>query len=283
MKTFLAVARREIQEKRFILWAALATAVMPFVVPALRGLHAENAREVRDMTALLLGLGLAAAIAAGMGSSMFAAELGSRKMGFYFSRPISSFAIWAGKIVAGLALVAAALILVLGPSAVSDRDLTFPREMPLGDAPLGAASIAGGLVGLLLFANFVSTMMRSRSWVGFADLIAALAAGIAIAVVATRLRRWQYMPPAWLVWIAPALVAAALLWASYRGLARGRTDIRAVHANLSAAFWTCAGVLVVYTPPRCSRHRHAACSEGALASLDPTVGCFSQDGREALK
>jgi hypothetical protein len=240
MKTFVAVARREIAEKKFILWAALATAVMPFVVPVLRGLGGDHARDVRDLTALILGVGLSAAIAAGVGSSIFAGELAGRKMGFYFGRPISTFVLWAGKLAAGLALVAATLLLVLGPTAVLDRDHIVPRDLPFGPW-----AVAGGLLGSLLLANFVSTMMRSRSLVAFADLIAALAVGIVVAIIATRLQRWGFIAPRWFEWTAALLVAGALLWSSYRGLARGRTDIRAVHTHLSTALWTAVSALVV--------------------------------------
>jgi ABC-type transport system involved in multi-copper enzyme maturation permease subunit len=155
MKTFLAVARREVIEKKFILWVALVAATQPFMVPIVRGLAGDRARDVRESTALILGLGMATAVAAGLGSSLFAGELAARRMGFYFSRPISSFTLWAGKLAAAGALMAFVLAVFLGPVALLEGNRSLAAEF--GVSPTAAVAL---LAWLFLVVHTVSLIAR---------------------------------------------------------------------------------------------------------------------------
>ncbi|HEV2063603.1 MAG TPA: hypothetical protein VGS00_03535, partial [Thermoanaerobaculia bacterium] len=89
MRGFLAVARREIEEKRFVFAAAAAASLIPFAIPLVRGLHGTAATEARDWTTailagtFLLGLGVV------LGGSVISRDLVDRRIGFYFSRPLS--------------------------------------------------------------------------------------------------------------------------------------------------------------------------------------------------
>jgi len=48
MRAFLAIARRELDEKRFVFAAAVAASLVPFLVSMSRGLHGPPAREAQS-------------------------------------------------------------------------------------------------------------------------------------------------------------------------------------------------------------------------------------------
>ena len=112
MRAFLAVARREIEEKYFVFGAALVVAFVPFAVPLVRSLHGQDARDMRNWLALIGAGTFGAAVAAALGATVLASDLAERRIGFYFSRPISGFSLWAGKLGAAcvIALASAGLI-----------------------------------------------------------------------------------------------------------------------------------------------------------------------------
>ena len=64
MTGLLAVARREIFERRHILTAAPAASLIPFAVPLFRGMSGGAARQLRGETAMFLGLAFPAGIVA---------------------------------------------------------------------------------------------------------------------------------------------------------------------------------------------------------------------------
>lgn len=232
MRAFAAVARREILEKRFVLAAALVAAVIPFAVPLVRGLGGETARETRNLTAVILAVGISTAVALGLGASVFAGELAAKRMGFFLSRPISIPALWGGKLAGALLLVAGCFALIVGPAALLDR-----KQIPAGEAAAELAMSAAGLVLIFLFANAVSTVVRSRSALAAADLVAAGVLSLVCASAVSRLSRGGFSAIPLLVVAAATLLAGAFLFASYRALAGGRTDLRAAHAAFSAALW----------------------------------------------
>jgi len=231
MKTSVAVARREIVEKRFIFWVALGIAAQPFLVPIVRGLAGQTAREVRDITAIFAGLGMGAAIAAGLGSSIFAGELAARRMGFYFSKPISSLSLWAGKVAGALLLtltafaVALPVMLVDGPSGIS-------RALPVDILVLGLL-----LVPLFLVTSAAATVIRSRSRLALVDLVASIVVSLIWVWVAGRFNREASIGVYTQLWVLAAIVVVAFGAASLRSVTRGRTDFAAVHATLSATLW----------------------------------------------
>ncbi|HXM75959.1 MAG TPA: hypothetical protein VN971_04225, partial [Thermoanaerobaculia bacterium] len=153
MRAFLAVARRELAEKRFVFFAAVVASLIPFAVPLVRHLGGASAREIRAFTALLLAGTVGAGLAVVLGATVLAAETATRRIGFYFSRPISALALWAGKISASLAIVLAAFVVVLGPTLLVNRSVAPLRDLlPLGAIGATFAVIAFFLL-LLLIAN----------------------------------------------------------------------------------------------------------------------------------
>ncbi len=246
MKTFLAVARREILEKRFVLAAAAVASAIPILIPIVRQLPAGAARETRDFAAFMLSMGLSAAIAAGLGASIFAGDLAAKRMGFFFSRPISSVELWAGKLAGAIFLIGASFGMILGLASLVDRGRAIPGELAIG-LPILSASILAVLFG----SNVLATIFRSRSGVAVVDLALSAAVTLLSVWTVSRLRAAGFEAPAPVWWAAGVVVGAALVLSSYRAVARGRTDIRIAHASLSAVLWgilgTAAAGFAVYS------------------------------------
>ncbi len=247
MKTFFAVARREMIEKKFVFAAAAVASLIPFAVPLVRSMSAASAREARGFAALLFATTVSNGIALALGASIFAGDLANRRSGFYFSRPISAAALWAGKLAAALAIALASVAIILIPTLLADRGLSPLRGIE-GGAAGAALALTGSLLFVLLAANAASLIVRSRSWIAVADLAALTATGLAAAAVTARLWRVMPDPPLFLrtVLLGSGLVVAAVFLAgSYRAVAAGRTDLYAAHRAFSATAWSLLGTAAV--------------------------------------
>lgn len=218
------VARRELDQRWAVLGAAAALGLIPVVASAFApGLRAH---------ARMLGVTeffVAQAIASFVGLGLVGDDLASGRMGWYFSRPLSGFAIWAGKL-GGAALLAIAATLVMALPALL---LAPAPEAPSFATPLGDA---GFVVCPLLFVG----------------------AGAVGGIVARSGTRWLYVDLACGLVLAPFMVWAgeqphrpgdvfgitvllvftlAFLAASAAGVIVGRADARRAHAAASLTMW----------------------------------------------
>ena len=85
MKALLAVAYREIQEKRFIFVAAAVASLLPFAVPVARGLHGTAAQDARDLLVSSLAIFLMIGLGVACGVSIWSSQVADRRVGFYFA------------------------------------------------------------------------------------------------------------------------------------------------------------------------------------------------------
>jgi hypothetical protein len=248
MRAFLAVARRELAEKRFVFFAAIVASLIPFAVPLVRHLGGGPAKEVRAFTALILAGTVGAALAVVLGATVLAAETATRRIGFYFSRPISALALWAGKISASLAIVLAAFAVVLGPTLLVNRSLAPLRDLlPVGAIGATVAVVAFFLL-LLLIADAAGVAIRSRSPLFAVDILALALVALLFWNALARLLRFTEVPAVSsrvAFFALGALGLLALLAATHRAVARGRTDVRAAHGALSATLWALLGFAAV--------------------------------------
>jgi len=219
-----AVARRELDQRRTLLAAAVALGLVPVVAGAFSPAVRASARTLG-----VVEFFVAQAIAAFVGLGLVGDDLASGRMGWYFSRPLSGFAIWAGKIGgAGILAVAATVVMTL-PALL----LAPPAAGPLLGTPLGDA---GFVVCPLLFlgAGAVGGIIaRGRSgW---------LAVDLACIVALAPLMVWageQPHAPGDLFGQGVLLVfTAAFLAASAAGVIVGRADARRAHAAASLTLW----------------------------------------------
>jgi hypothetical protein len=116
MSGLWAVLVREIRERRAIPLAALALGILPVIAGSIPALTRIGGTDVREDLAVVLGFAFPVAVALGLGVSVIGRDLAEGRLGFYFSRPISGFALWAGKMGATLILIGASALLVVLPA-----------------------------------------------------------------------------------------------------------------------------------------------------------------------
>src|ERR1039458_3522177 len=251
MRGTLAVAAREIAERKLLFLGALVAGLLPLgfpLLPVLRG----NSRDARSVAVLLLAATIAVAFPLVLGATILVGDIAQKRLGFYFSRPLPAASIWAGKLLGSLLisvgcafLAAAPVIFVEGESAFSSDTGGLGSRGPL------VLALPGVLV-LFLLAHVVASMARLRSaWIVL-DFILAVVFAIAIALSLRSLFLAGFWdldemkhPPETIAWWLTAPIIAALLAASYVQVADGRTDARRSHGALSATLWGLTSVLTL--------------------------------------
>ena len=242
MRGFLAVARREILEKRFVFAAAAAASLVPFAAPLVRGLHGRAAVEVRDWIAIILAAVFGAGLAVALGTTVVSSELADRRLGFYFSRPLTGFAIWAGKLGAACLIALAAAAIIYIPTLAADGGRVVLIDLPAG-AP---AAFALAIVAVVLLCHAAGIAIRGRSPLLGLDLIALVLLVLGAIFVLKRLER-EFAGEA-LEWAKAVLIVAPLAGLVVSGLlavTRGRTDGQAAHRTLSTTLWAILGASVL--------------------------------------
>jgi hypothetical protein len=242
MRGFLAVAAREIEQRRGVLLAAAVAALLPFLAPILPGVRGNDAAEVRLYTAAFLAFAFAAALSLVFGTTAIGGDLSQRRLGFYFSRPIGGAAIWSGKLAGAWLLIVVVTAIVIAPAGLFDSSV-WASEARSGLLATLAAAFAAAVLVLLALGNVVSLALRSRSgWVA-ADLAAlALWAGLLVTIGRSLLAAQAPVLLRNLAVAVGAACAAALLAAGGAQVSIGRVD--AVRGN-RARFATLWGLLFV--------------------------------------
>jgi len=247
MRAVGTVFRRELLEKRYLLLGAAAISILPFF-PRLLPFVSASPDEARVTTALAIagGFGVFTAIFAGV--SAFSTELSQRRLGFYLSAPIGAWELWAGKVLAAIALLAAVFSVVLLPTFLANPHSLVDALDELRVIPKLPIALA-----LLLAAAYIGVALRSRSLWIVVDFTAA--------AVFTWLFLWISRQPEFLVrdgkthtipYLAllagtGALVSVAL--ALLAGVAFGRADMKRWHAGSAMVLWSSlavtAGLLIL--------------------------------------
>jgi hypothetical protein len=252
MRGFVAVLEREVFDRRLLALVAFILGLVPLALPLMPGLlpGGFSAEDLRSGLAIGLTLLLTALLALFLGGSIIAGDLAERRLGFYFARPLSGGAIWAGKIAAALVLVLGCGILVLAPAALLgiDSNPFGIQAMGLGWAS-SAALWSVGLLGLILAAHAASVIVRSRSAWLLLDLVAL---GTVAGLYWSSSRR---LTLAGVGALAPwrgglvtdprqdiaagcfLVILLALALAGALQVVRGRTDLRRGHRVLSLSLW----------------------------------------------
>ena len=235
MTRFAAVALREIAERRFVLVAAAAAAVLPFLVPFLPGVPGDQGSTARSIVALTLSCAFGLGGSLLVGASVVGRELAEKRLSFHFSRPLPAPVVWGGKLVGGLLLVLLAELVVVLPSSAASG--TFPGLPGLSlDTPVLWAILLLA-VPLFLLAWVGSVALRSRSPWLVVDLVLFVALPALLFLIARRLIRYGHVPePSWVL-VPLAVLLAALLAATLAQVVAGRTDGRRGHGAQSLTLW----------------------------------------------
>lgn len=235
MKRFAAVALREIAERRFVLVAAAAAAVLPFLVPHLPGVPGDDTDVTRGITALILASAFGLGGSLLVGASVVGRELAEKRLSFHFSHPLSAPVIWGGKLAGGLALVLAAELLVYVPASLAGGG--FPGLPSISDDPRALGLLLLLAVPLFLVAWAGSVALRSRSPWLVVDLLLLVGLPAALFAAGRRLLRFGHPPRlSWAV-AATAVLLVALLAATLAQVVAGRTDARRGHGAQSLTLW----------------------------------------------
>lgn len=242
MKAFATVLRRELAERWLLALGAALLGLIPLAMPFLP-LSISQAPDARSGTAIALAVIVSYVLALVLGSTVLARDLSERRLGFYFSRPLPGWAIWAGKLAGAALLAFGSGILVLLPSLLAgDRPAPSGSWGPAGDSAQSFTLWAMTVLALLLAANAFSSMVRSRSpWLLLDLLAGTLLVGLVGAItghllVAGALSALAMAHAALLVLLVLSFAAASAVQVT-----RARTDPRRGHRLLSLTLWALLG------------------------------------------
>jgi len=243
MRTALVVARRELWEQRAYLVAAALAALLPLLAPFLPGISRYPAGDVRLLAAGIIACTLTVLAAVTLGATVLGRDLADGRVGFYLSRPISSTALWVGKMMAAFALILAMAFIVLAPATVISATMGDQR-WAARDLALTLGLLAALGFVLLHLAHDVGVMWRDRSWWPVIDVVLfAVVVYLAWRALHQLMVSFTEVMTITAVCLAAAL-AVALALAGLVQTVRGRSDLRAGHRWLSLTLW---GVLVPAT------------------------------------
>jgi MFS family permease len=243
MSDVLAIAAREIRERKLVFLAAAIMAAISALAPLMPGTHSYRRGDILIISGAAWAVAFAAALAIAFGGGIVGGQLRSGRMSFYFSKPLGAGAIWFGKVIGALTTIAAAAVIVLIPALVFGGRAW---EMRI-DKPLWLLMItAGSAVLLFLISHVVSTLIASRSPLVLVDLAIVLTttATLYFVIRPLALARASFSVNFIIASVLSALIAA-ILGAGVRQLARGRSDARRNHVELSRVLWPLVIVIVI--------------------------------------
>jgi ABC-2 family transporter protein len=240
MRAFLAVCEREVVERRLLVAASLLLGLVPLAAPWIPGLAQRGGPELRSATALVVALCFSFGLALILGASIVAGDLAERRLGFYFSRPIPGWAVWAGKLAAAAVLSLCVGALILLPSFLLERRFQLGGwwNDPFSGNPVSALLWVAAVLLLVALGHAASVALRSRSPWLLLDF-AGLGATAWLAWVAVRRLAFQGAVGAANLATAGllALLLTALIAAGAVQVLAGRTDLRRGHRLLSFTLW----------------------------------------------
>jgi ABC-type transport system involved in multi-copper enzyme maturation permease subunit len=235
--SFITIARRELEERRIVLIAAIAFALLP-VLLAIVPLQGTPSERIL-VAGRVLSIGFTISVALALGVTLIGRDLSSGRLSFYFERPVHASAIWLGKL-------AAALLLVTGAFAITYLPVVFVQGPSDGDGRLLAGVVIASAVAILLIAHAVSTITRSHSWLIALDILAmavTVVAGYSLVVPLLK-HGASTLAIAILCGICVGglfSVAVAGVWQ----LSRGRADRKQSHSAFSTALWSAVACVVL--------------------------------------
>jgi len=244
VKNALVIAAREFEEKRFVAYAAVAFAILPFILAAIPGVSGRSSREVIAMSALIFGTTFAMAVAVISGASFVGRDLSDGRMSFYFSRPAGSLSIWFGKLTAGILMIVGCFGLIILPARLATGD--YWTRLITASITWSLLYILTIAIALFLVAHVVSTFARSRSPLIAFDFAAAVICGVSVRfLVLPLMAGGAFVIIAKLLLVLAIATAVAIICGGAWQLERGRTDRRRNHLALSQFLWGTMAVLLL--------------------------------------
>jgi ABC-type transport system involved in multi-copper enzyme maturation permease subunit len=236
MKKTLVIAAREFEEKRFVAYAAVAFAILPFIIAAIPGIGTKSPADVIAMSSLVFATIFALALGVISGASFIGRDLSDGRMSFYFSRPVSSFSIWFGKLTAGILMIVGTFGFIIVPARLA-AGVHWTR-MVSASTTWSVLYVPVIAIALFLLAHVISTFARSRSPLIVFDFAAAVICGVVIRLLFLPLMAGQafFLLRGLGIGLGIATVIAIVAGGAWQ-LERGRTDRRRSHLGLSQFLW----------------------------------------------
>lgn len=246
MSATLAIARRELIEKRFVFITSAALSIVPLLTALLPGAQRVGAANLVSVTAGFLAIAIPLGLAIGLGATTIGRDLSERRLSFYFAKPIPAAAIWWGKVLAALLTVLASFVILIAPTF-----LFYGKRWQTTwniDALALAGFVLEAAVVLFFGAHAVSTVMRSRSLFIAVDLaLLCVMLFVAWLILQPLADGWALELLGFTGLALGVLLLIALAAAGAWQLSRGRADARASHRAFSSFFWPVAAVLLLLT------------------------------------
>ncbi len=256
MSGFAQVFILEMRLRKAVFPAALVAGLVPIPL-ALLMCNAASFSESLNVGAFAFALIGGELLALYLGATVLCQDLSEGRQGFFFSRPISGWALWAGKFSAAWLVVLGAMFVTLLPATLLGEGLVNLEllDNPAGTTSLGARflsplwTLAFVAVAILLFmalAHALSVMFRARSpWLILDAVMVVLLPALAWwgfrRVMAENLQFMLLI--ALFVWGGSLLFI--LLPAGALQTALGRCDLRRGHKVLSITLWGTASAAVL--------------------------------------
>ena len=241
MNSTLTIAQREVIEKRFVFVAAAAFLVVALAIPFVPGVHPGERAAALVVGSMGLSSIFTLGLAAILGASIVGRDLSDGRLSFYFSKPLPATSIWWGKLVAALVLVGACYFIIGFPALIAG--VTAPR-----DAVQILAWVPAIAAALFLVSHVIGTFVRSRSaWFLFDFLALTLFAAALWILTLWLMNGYAFELLKRLGEIAGIFMCLTMIAAGAWQIARGRTDRRRSHKELSRFLWATlgCGVLIV--------------------------------------
>lgn len=241
MTRVVALALREIVERKLLFLGAALVAVITLLVPLmpLPGRYAYG--EVVDISAYAFALLLVVGGGVVFGATTIGRDLSSGRIAFFFTRQLHAWEIWGGRVAGIFLTLAIAAFLVLLPATLVGGGLRHLWSERGSQELLNAAIFA---ILLPLAAHYMSVALRSRSaWLAL-DVVAICAASGVLWTLALPFLPYWFGRPRGLGALF-ALLALCLAVAGWAGLAKGRITPVAVHRWSALTLWSLVAVALL--------------------------------------
>jgi hypothetical protein len=260
MSALLRVMWREIMDRRLLLLAGVGVGILPVLLTLDRGLES----QARACAATAVAVGLVSGLA--LGASVIGRDLFTQRLAFYYVRPISSWALVGGKLLAAIAMTLIMCLLAMLPTGVlrpAVLDLASgmwaieiqnqTHALVSWGAPydgywlmfaptnLVAALWIAAVAVVVGLGHTAVVVYRSRSNWAAIDILALVALVVGLSLSLPVIARYIAVggPRAqWFVWAPPA---TAFIVAALGPFVLGHTDHRRVHVLLTWILWPALG------------------------------------------
>lgn len=255
MRAMIRVATREVMERKLIFAACLMLGILSLAAPLLPDfrLTGGDPKATISFFAFAFTFMFGLSLSFMTGATIISRDLAERRMSFYFSKPISHWSIWGGKMLGAFLITVIGSLLAVLPATMIGGGLfmlTNPKADPMEKEAGWVVDLVVWTIILFFIAigHFASIALRARSkWVAL-DIFGASAITLILYYATKPLVTAGAMDVVKVMLITAVLaLLLSLFVAGAIGIARGRTDIRVVHAATSIGFMSIMGPIALAT------------------------------------